>query len=274
MSNIEYSLRDLPRPNNLLTRALGLKPIQLFESKANGSYRITSDYVSSFAVPTENGSFILIDSGNDPKAQAIGFFLTKKYAHRGSGLEAVIHTHVHEDHTKGDQALLSKTDKFYVSGDGVDRYLGKSRSQGHLPALKDVFRQFVHLEPAAKNEGVKPIPVNDSQELQLPGLDVTFIKAPGHTDDSQVVVVKNNAGCHLYVGDALDFKANGQVKNAFLPVSHNYTQAMESIAWLPTKLEKLGIQPSDGLAVHPAHSGSGEWRSVLEFADKVGFIYQ
>lgn len=271
MKGYEAFAQKYPEPSNTLTRYLRLKALTQRRFYGNGSRRLVTGYTSLFAIPSAKAwpaRYLLVDSGLDPNASLIKSSLEQGGATIDDGIDGVVFTHAHEDHVRGSKSLIGRDIPFFIAHEGIARLKGQQKSQGFLPHAKDACRSLTGRGPAAELSEIAAQSVHDGQEIQIGDLEATVIGVPGHTDDSIALVVNSpfRDGAHIYVGDSLDFSKGDKVKAAFRPVSHDHSQAVRSIIRLVTTVESMGIPIAEGEAVHPAHSGSGQWTSVLDYA--------
>ena len=160
----------------------------------------------------------------------------------GATLRFVVDTHTHADHLSGARRLADQADaRLVMSARHPDQWRAAAGQADEL-GIGDILRQ---------NGGVKvDVAVRDGDTLELGGEELRFVGAPGHTQDSVVVVASGRA----FTGDALLI---GQIGRCDLPGGDDG----EMHRTLYERLEAL----DDETLVYPGHDYEGQTVTALGF---------
>jgi glyoxylase-like metal-dependent hydrolase (beta-lactamase superfamily II) len=256
-------------PSPPLTTVFNLAPLIDHEQFDGGDLtRIIDAYGSLYLQKVGKGAVIAFDGGKDPEGKRAEQYLQS----RGLGLSAikgVFLTHAHSDHVGLGHILDVPV---FVSGQTAKVLRGEMPSEGFLPGLPDKV-------PALANKLLKTHKFSLSAELPSTrnlvvmkdgetndefGRAITAIASPGHTSGSTIYVsgAAGQKSAVAIVGDALDFRLSGKVKNAFFPVTQNHKLSAQAIEDLVYRIDQDGFDITDVL---PAHSGRGEYSMLREY---------
>jgi glyoxylase-like metal-dependent hydrolase (beta-lactamase superfamily II) len=200
-----------------------------------GGIRVVEDgYVSAFVVPLADGTFALVDAGNDPEGKA----LLEALRLQGAGpddVTAILLTHGHADHVAACGRFPRATT--YAAADELPLVRGEVRSKGPLP------RWF-----ATTDSGCPRLTaVSDGEALTLGGTTATLYAVPGHTAGSAAWRV----GSVLFLGDSADAANTGALLPAKWVFSDDGAANRAALQALADRLQGTGLEQ---LAF--AHSGT------------------
>ncbi|GGC27473.1 MBL fold metallo-hydrolase [Brevibacterium sediminis] len=157
--------------------------------------------VNCYAVRADGSSdCILIDSGYDC---APG--LEKLLSEEGLEPQAIFLTHGHPDHILGLTNVLARWNvPVHLGAD--DRYRLDSPATTLNPQFAAMLAPLV-----ADWNAPAAIDINDGQSFEIAGLTITAVSAPGHTEGSMLLRVKDGDEEVIFTGDVVFAGAIGRV---------------------------------------------------------------
>lgn len=165
----------------LVTSVLGLNPGK-FTLQGTNTYLVGS-----------GKRRILIDTGEGRSGYIDN--LTRALAQCGAeGIESVLITHYHHDHTGGisdvlerfgpvpvyQMTRLAQSGPTAATEKAVPAYPGKTPTQGRVQATEATTQDQAEMEPKL---GYKTLPLVDGQQFVTQGANLRAMHTPGHTDD-------------------------------------------------------------------------------------------
>ena len=179
---------------------------------------INNGHVTVFLQETSSG-YILFDTGVDAEK------LAESMKELGIALENV-HTiflsHSDRDHVAG--LVLFPHAEIYLCIDEFPIIQGKIiRREGRYNSLPE------------EVEESRLLPVKDGQKLEINGINISSIQAPGHTPGSMLYLINDR---FLFTGDAFSF-VNGEI--GIHPFTMDEDQVTQTIENLRTKMAKAEI---------------------------------
>jgi len=186
-----------------------------------GIDRVQAGYASAYVLDAGNGQFVLIDAGADNKGTALLQDLQMRHA-GADNVIAVLLTHSHPDHIAA-LPLFTKA-AIYATKREVPLAAGQEDFNGPL------FRVMGERNATPFNV---THPVDDGETFTVGNLQVTAYLVPGHTEGSAAYLVNGV----LFVGDAIQFKSNGQVIGPSLIFSTSRTEGEASLKHLAQELQ-------------------------------------
>jgi hydroxyacylglutathione hydrolase len=186
-----------------------------------GVDRVQAGFASAYVLDAGNGQFVLIDAGSDNKGTALLQDLQMRHG-GADNVVAVLLTHSHQDHIAA-LPLFSKA-TIYATKREVPLAAGQEDFNG--PAFK------LMGERNATPFNVTN-PVDDGQSFMVGNLQVTAYLVPGHTEGSAAYLVNGV----LYVGDAIQFKSDGQVIGPSVIFSTDRAQGEASLKHLAQEVQ-------------------------------------
>ncbi|HHO50321.1 MAG TPA: MBL fold metallo-hydrolase [Deltaproteobacteria bacterium] len=202
----------------------------------NGGIVVVDGYVSVALVPTGEGSYVLVDTGNDPAGAAIDRALQRLGASRGD-VAAILITHGHPDHLGACGGFPDA--KIFALKAEMPLLEGRVAAGGPLPRL---------LGPASLCPTERIVPVLDGSTMQLGTLRLQALAMPGHTAGSTAWWIDGV----LFFGDAADARSDGTVSPAKWIFSDDQPQATASLERLAAYVAESGLRV-DAMAF--SHSG-------------------
>ncbi|MFO0726290.1 MAG: MBL fold metallo-hydrolase [Myxococcota bacterium] len=194
---------------------------------------IQDGYVAAYLIDVGDG-VMLIDAGNDAKAEAITAALAKQ--HRGpDDVRAIFLTHGHPDHVAGVSHFPKAA--IYALDREVPIVEGKEATRGPLPRL---FGANPH--PVQVTRGL-----TNSSSITVGNKLVEVFALPGHTAGSAAYLVEGA----LFVGDSAGADKAGHLMGA--PWVFSDSQP-ENVAALHALAKTLGPRAAEVKWIVPAHS--------------------
>ncbi len=217
----------------------------------NGHAVLVNDgYVGIFMLPVGDGTFALVDCGNDKEAKSIRAALEKRGATLDS-VRAIFLTHGHPDHIAGCGAF-PKADIYAFEGD-------VKLAAGEVAAKSPMGR----LAGAQTNKAAKVTKIlADGVEVQVGDLKVMPFALPGHTAGSAALLSHEV----LYVGDSLTSKPDGSIVGPPWMFSDDLEQNKASVQKLAEKLKSENISVK---TIALSHTGAiNGVEALLEYAKR------
>ncbi len=214
----------------------------------NHAVLINDGFVGIFMLPVGDGTYALIDCGNDREAKTIRAALEKRGATLDS-VRAVFLTHAHPDHIAGCSAF-PKADIYAFAGD-VKLAAGEEAAKSPMGKLAG----------AQPNKAIKVTKVlSDGVEVQLGELKVMPYALPGHTAGSAALLSHEV----LYVGDSLTSKPDGTLVDPPWLFTEDLQQNKASIQKLAERIKSEGLSVK---TIALSHSGAiNGVEALLEYA--------
>lgn len=189
-------------------------------------------------VDTGDGGAVLIDAGDDPRAEAILAALQAS-GRAASDIVAVLLTHGHPDHTAGLAALPDAP--VYVLGPDADLVRGERTADNLLGRFREARRTGVEVARE----------LSDGEVLAFGPLRVEVFGLPGHTRGSAAFFARGV----LFVGDSAAATMDGAVVAAAPVVSADRAQNRRSLRRL---CRRLAPRRAEVRAIAFGHHGSVE----------------
>lgn len=191
-----------------------------------GIDRVQAGFASAYVLDAGNGQFVLVDAGSDSKGTALVQDLQTHHA-GPENVIAVLLTHSHQDHT----AALSLFPKatVYAMKREVPLAAGQEDYDGPM------FKVMGERNATPFHVGH---PVDDGESFVVGNLQVTAYAVPGHTEGSAAYLVNGV----LFVGDAIQFKSNGEVTGPSVIFSTDRAQGEASLKHLAQQLQPHAIE--------------------------------
>ena len=186
-----------------------------------GIDRVQAGFASAYVLDAGNGQFALIDAGSDNKGTALLQYLQIHHAGPDNVI-AVLLTHSHPDHIAA-LALFPKA-MVYATKREVPLAAGQEDYNGPL------FKVMGERNATPFNVAQ---PVDDGQTFMVGNLQVAAYAVPGHTEGSAAYLVNGV----LFVGDAIQFKSNGQVMGPSVIFSTDRAQGEASLKHLAQEVQ-------------------------------------
>ena len=186
-----------------------------------GIDRVQAGFASAYVLDVGNGQFALIDAGSDNKGAALLQDLQTHHA-GADNVIAVLLTHSHPDHI----AALSLFPKAMVYATKREVPLAAGQEDYNGPMFKVMGERNATPFNVAQ-------PVDDGQTFMVGNLQVTAYAVPGHTEGSAAYLVNGV----LFVGDAIQFKSNGQVIGPSVIFSTDRAQGEASLKRLAQQVQ-------------------------------------
>ena len=201
-----------------------------------GGARLVKDgMVALFVLPAGDGSFALVDCGDDAAAKAATAELARLGA-RPEDVKAIFLTHGHADHTGGCRRF-SRAEVMALEPD-VALAGGTAKARG-------LVTRFM---PSRPEKAVKVTRVlRDGETVQVGALAVRVFAIPGHTGGSAAYL----AGGVLYLGDSATDRKDGSFAGAPGIFSDDVARNHAS---LRTLWQRLADERLPVAALAPAHS--------------------
>lgn len=201
----------------------GVRPIEDQRVLPNGAVVLKDGYVSVALLPLPDGTYALIDSGNDPAGAAIDRALTARRAVRDD-VKAILVTHGHPDHLAACGGFEDA--RIYVMRDEVRLLRGEVAPQGPIPRLLGARESRCPLDQL--------VPVEDGAVVALGGgaMVARAFAMPGHTAGSAAWWI----GGVLFLGDAADADVDGNLHTAKWLFSDRQRRATRSLLDLAERI--------------------------------------
>lgn len=186
-----------------------------------GVDRVQAGFASAYVLDAGNGQFVLVDAGSDGKGTAL---LQELQTHHAGpdNVVAVLLTHSHPDHIAAlplfPKAMVYATKREVPLAAGQEDYNGP------------MFKMMGERNATPFNVGH---PVDDGETFMVGNLQVTAFLVPGHTEGSAAYLVNGM----LFVGDAIQFKSNGQVIGPSVIFSTDRAQGEASLKHLAQQIQ-------------------------------------
>ncbi len=216
----------------------------LEDGRSFGAVRtIKLGYVGAFLLDAGHGVFALVDTGADPKGEALLAALRARGV-EPEAVRAVFLTHGHSDHVAA-APLFPKAEIYAMYS---ELPLIEGRTVGRAPISKLL---------SAKPTGVRVTrPLTDGERVTVGELRVQAFAIPGHTEGSAAYLAEGV----LFLGDAATAKKNGKVAGPAWVFSEDRKLGRESLQRLSARLSS-DYAPVRVLAF--AHSGAIEGGDAL-----------
>ena len=200
-------------------------PLAKRQPLSGGAIQVKDGLVSAAIIPSGDRQVILVDCGNDSKANAIlreldGMALKKE------SVKAILLTHDHPDHVAG-CGVFPEAEIFAMA---PERPLLEGRV-----AAQSVFGFLM----GKKNSGIRITRyLQDGESLALGNLVVSAYLIPGHTAGSAAYVAAGT----LYLGDSADAGKDGTLLRAKRFVSNDIEENQNSLEALADRLRPQAEQ--------------------------------
>lgn len=210
----------------------------------NGGTVVVDGYVSVSLVPAGDGTYVLVDAGNDPAGAAIDRALEGVGASRRD-VSAILITHGHSDHVAACGGFPDA--KIFALKPEMPLLAGQVAPKGPLPRL---------LGPHSACPIERIVPVLDGSTIPVGSRRLQALALPGHTEGSTAWWIDGV----LFLGDAADVSRSGTLTPAKWVFSDDQRRATASLEALATRITASGL-PID--AVVCSHSGVLEGSAAL-----------
>ena len=224
----------------------GMVPLPDGGKDLPGGVRLIKDgYVSMYLLPGGDGSFGLIDCGNDPKGEALLAELKRQNLEVGA-VKTIFLTHGHPDHIAACHLFPTAEVYGFQADEGIANQTQKPK--GPLPAI-------MGFKPALATKMTKML--TDGQVVNVGSLQVKAFAVPGHTAGSASYL----AGGVLVMGDNATAESGGALRPAPWLFSDDTAQNQASLRALA---KRLVAENDTVLMTAYAHSGPTEGMKVLQ----------
>jgi len=230
----------------------GLSPLPARADLPGGASLVKDGMVAAFVLPMGEGSWALVDCGNDPGAKNLLDELHRRHA-GAMDVKAIFLTHGHGDHTAGCHNFPN-AEVMALPGD-VGLAQGTEASRGLLTRFR-------------KNGPERAIRVTrvlkDGETVVVGALAVQVFAVPGHTSGSAAYLANEV----LYLGDS----ANSRIDGSFAGAPGIFSDSVEeNRASLKRLFRRLQDEKAAVKMLAPAHSAPLEGLKAFEaFAVRAG----
>lgn len=186
----------------------------------------------SILIEAANGSFVLVDAGNNDDGSGVVNYLKSQGVKE---LSAVVATHPHEDHIGGMDTVIKS---FPVK-------------QVYMPAATSTTKTFEDMIAAINSSGAKRFQAKSGVTLDVTGISGTFLAPNGSGYDdlnnySAVLKITYGNTSFLLSGDAEDVSENEMLRNAnlqatLLKVGHHGSSSSTTSAFLKAVSPKYAV---------------------------------
>ena len=201
-----------------------------------GAEPVYDGFSTVFLLDTGNGSYALIDAGNDTAGAAILAAL-QKHNTGPDNVAAIFITHAHPDHDAAIPLFPKAT--VYAMQREVPVAQGKEEYGSTFSTVTGKFN------PHPFDVGH---PLQDGEKVTVGNLEVTAFGVPGHTPGSGAYL----ANGVLYLGDAAMISSSQKVVGPVKPFSTDAAQGMASLKHLADELQPRADEVK---LLATAHSG-------------------
>lgn len=216
----------------------------------------------SILIQAADGSFVLIDAGNNGDGPGVVSYLKSQGVKE---LAAVVATHPHEDHIGGMDTVIKS---FPIK-------------QVYMPNASSTTKTFEDMIAAINASGAKRIQAKPGVTLDVPGITGIFLAPNGSGYDdlnnfSAVLKLTYGSTSFLLTGDAEDVSEgemlkNGNLQATLLKVGHHGSASSTTSAFLKSVSPKYAVvsvgtgnsygHPNDGTMSRIAAAGVSVYRT-------------